>query len=147
MHYTEWLQCWMICTELNDLHCVTRFVQSWKICKALNDLNYVEWFVKRWVICAALKGLYNAEWFVMRSMIRSAMDDLYNVELFGLSRLMSIPFLMSAECTYSRNYQKIFYTNLCVTFFLIWKYQEEIYSALRQKLVIKRYFDHPGGIY
>ena len=63
------------------------------------------------------------------------------------ARLMSIPFLMSAECTYSRNYQKIFYTNLCATFFLIWKYQEEIYSALPQKLVIKRCFDRSGGIY
>ena len=37
-------------------------------------------------------------------------------------------FLMSARYAYLRKYCEIFFTNLWVDFFLIWKYQE--YSAL-----------------
>ena len=48
--------------------------------------------------------------------------------------------LMIAWCVFSRKYCQIFYTNICVEFFLIWKYQEEIHSTLPQKLVIKRGF-------
>ena len=48
--------------------------------------------------------------------------------------------LMIAWCVFSRKYCQIFYTNLCIEFFLIWKYQEEIYSTLPEKLVIKRGF-------
>ena len=50
------------------------------------------------------------------------------------------PPLLIGLMIFSRKYSQIFYTNLCVEFFLIWKYQEEIYSTLPQKLVIKRGF-------
>ena len=40
--------------------------------------------------------------------------------------LLSIGFLMSARCAYSRKYCKTFYINLWVDFFLIKKYQEEL---------------------
>ena len=113
----------------------------------LNDLYYVEWFVQRWMIfyflakfvgprmiCTALKDLYYVEWFGVRWMICTTLNHL------GYDELLSIGFLMSARCAYSKKYCKIFYTNLWVDFFLIWKYQEEIFSALPQKLVIKRCF-------
>ena len=58
----------------------------------------------------------------------------------GHDELLSIGILMSVRCAYSKKYCKIFCTNLSVDFFLIWKYQEEIFSALSQKLVIKRCF-------
>ena len=50
------------------------------------------------------------------------------------------PPLLIGLMIFSRKYSQIFYTNLCVEFFLIWKYQEEIYSTLPQKLIIKRGF-------
>ena len=164
----------MICTTLNDMYYVEWFVLRWVICTTLNDLNYVAWFAQRWIICStALNYLYYVEWFVQRwiifyflakfvglGMIWVALKDLYHVEWFGVrwmicttlnhlgyDELLSIGFLMSARCAYSRKYCKIFYTNLWVDFFLIWKYQEEIYSALPQKLVIKRCFDHSSGNY
>ena len=48
--------------------------------------------------------------------------------------------LRSARCVYARKYCQILYTNLCVDFFPIWKYQEEIYSTLPKKLVLNRGF-------
>ena len=66
------------------------------------------------------------------------MDDLYNVESFGYDELLSIGFLMSARCAYSRKYCKKFCTNLWVDFSLIWKYQEETYSALPQKYILHK---------
>ena len=104
------------------------------ICTTLND------FLLPCKICATSNDLYSVKKFVLRWMIRSAMYDLYNVESFGLDELLSIGFLMSARCAYSKKYCKVFHTNLWADFFLIWKYQEEIFSALPQKLVIKRCF-------
>ena len=162
LYYVEWFVLrWVICTTLNDLYYVEWFVLSWMICTTLNDLYYV-----RWVNCTILNDLYYVEWFVQHWMIFyflakfvrprkicTALTDLYYVEWFGVrwmicttlnhlgyDELLSIGFLMSARCAYSKKYCKIFYTNLWVDFFLIWKYQEEIYSALPQKLVIKRCF-------
>ena len=167
MYYVEWFVLrWVICTTLNDLNYVAWFVQRWIICStALNDLYYVEWFVLRWMICITLNDLYNVEWFftslqnlyhlewLVQPRNYTALKDLYYVEWFGVrwmicttlnhlgcDELLSIGFLMSARCAYSKKYCKIFYTNLWVDFFLIWKYQEEIFSALPQKLVIKRCF-------
>ena len=148
---------WMIFTTLNDLYCVEWYVLRWMICT-----TYVEWLVQRWIIWTTLHDLYSVEWFVQRwmifyflakfvrpRMICAALKDSYYVEWFGVrwmicttlnhlgyDELLSIGFLMSARCAYSRKYCKIFYTNLWVDFFLIWKYQEEIFSALPQKLVI-----------
>ena len=139
---------WMISTTLNEMYYVEWFVQRWIICSTtLNYLDYVEWFILRWMIfyfvvkfvrprmiCTALKDLYYVEWFGVRWMICTTLNHL------GYDELLSIGFLMSARCAYSKKYCKIFYTNLWVDFFLIWKYQEEIFSALPQKLVIKRCF-------
>ena len=44
----------------------------------------------------------------------------------------------SAGSVYWRKNYKTFYSN--VFFFLIWKYQEEIYLTLPQRLVIKKCF-------
>ena len=147
--YVEWLvlRC-IIWTALHDLYSVELFVvQRLIICTTLNDLYFVEWFVLRWMICTtsnafliprkictALTDLYYVEWFGVRWMICTTLNHL------GYDELLSIGFLMSARCAYSRKYCKIFYTNLWVDFFLICKYQEKIYSALPQKSVIKRCF-------
>ena len=90
--------------------------------------------------CAASKDLYSVDRFVLCWNMRSAMDDLYSTESFGYDDLLSIGFLMSARCAYSKKYSTIFCTNLWTDFFLIWKYQEDIFLALLQKLIIKRYF-------
>ena len=145
LYYVEWfvlrwMICirWMICTTLSDLSYTENFELRWMICTALNYLHSAELFVvERWMICTTLNDfllrckicatwndLYIVERFIQRWMIRSAMNDLYNVESFGL-----------------------FCTNLFADFFLICKYQEEICSALPQKLVIKRCFDHSSGNY
>ena len=143
LYYVEWfVLSWMICTTLNDLYYV-----RWVNCTMLNDLYYVEWFVQRWMIfyflakfmrprmiCTALKDLYYVEWFGVRWMICTTLNHL------AYDELLSIGFLMISRCDYSKKYSKICYTNLWVGFFLIWKYQEEIFSALLQKLVIKRCF-------
>ena len=139
---------WMISTTLNEMYYVEWFVQRWIICSTtLNYLDYVEWFILRWMIfyfvvkfvrprmiCTALKDLYYVEWFGVRWMICTTLNHL------GYDELLSIGFLLSARCAYSKRYCKIFCTNLWVDFFLIWKYQEEIFSALPQKFVIKRCF-------
>ena len=159
MYYIEWfVSRWVVFTTLNDLnyvddlYSVELFAQDWIIRR-----YSVEWFALRLMICFTLDDLYNVEWFfnslVRRRMICIALKDLYNVEWFGVrwmicttlnhldyNELFSIDFLMSARCAYLRKYCKIFYTNLWIDLFLIWKYQEEIYSALPQKLVIKRCF-------
>ena len=135
----------MIYTALKDLHYVEWFVLRWMICITLNDLYYVEWFIQRWaifyflekfmqpqMICTVLKDLYYLEWFVVRSMICTTLNHL------GYDELLSNGFLINARCGYSKKYCKIFYTDLCVEFFLIWKYQEEIFLAQPLKLVIKR---------
>ena len=138
----------MIWTTLHDLYSVELFVvHCWIICTTLNDLYYVECFEQRWMIfyflakfvrprmiCKVLKDLYYVEWFGVRWMICTTLNHL------GYDELLSIGFLMSLRCAYSKKYCKIFYTNLWVDFFLIWKYQEEIFSALPQKFVIKRCF-------
>ena len=90
--------------------------------------------------CAASKDLYSVDRFVLCWKMRSAMDDLYSTESFGYDDLLSIGFLMSARCAYSKKYSTIFCTNLWTDFFLIWKYQEDIFLALLQKLIITRYF-------
>ena len=158
---------WKICTAFgDDLHSVERFILCWMICTTVNDLYYVEWYTLRWMICtAALNYLYSVESSVQRWMICTTLNDLHNIEWFLLrwkicttlnnsesewwcrtlnhldyDELLSIGFLMSAGCAYLRKYCTIFYTNLWVYFFLICKYQEKIYSALPQKLVIKRCF-------
>ena len=137
-----------ICTAFsNDLCSVERFALRWIICTTLNDLYYVEWFVLRWIIfdflaklvwprkiCTALTDLYYVEWFGVRWMICTTLNHL------GYDELLSIGFLLKARCAHSKKYCKIFCTNLWVDFFLIWKYQEEIFSTLPQKLVIKRCF-------
>ena len=115
-------------TALNYLYCVEWFVQRWMI------FYFLEKFVRSWVIYTALKNFDYVEWFGVRWMICTTLNHL------GYDELLSIGFLMSARCAYSKKYCKIFYTNLWVDFFLIWKYQEEIFSALPQKLVIKRCF-------
>ena len=122
----------MICTTLNDLYYVEWFVQHWMICNSLNYMYYVEWyvlhsyfsewFVQHWMICTALNDSDYAGWFVQRWIIWTT---------------MSIHFLLSAGCAYSWKHYIIFYSNCWVKLFLIWKYQEEIYSALPQKLIIK----------
>ena len=160
LYCVEWFVLgWVICTTLNDLNYVAWFAQRylysvelfvilhWIICTMLNNLYYVEWFAQRWVIfyflakfvrprmtCTALKDLSYVEWFRVRWVICTTLNHL------GYDELLSIGFLMSARCAYSKKYCKIFYTNLWVDFFLIWKYQEEIFSALPQKFVIKRCF-------
>ena len=132
------------------------------ICTVLSNLCYVEWFALRWVICTTLNSLFCVEWFVLRwmtfyllaklvrhRMISTVLKDLYYVEWFevqwmicrtlnrlGYEELLSIGFLISARCAYSKKHCKIFYANLWVVLFLIWKYQEEIFLALPQKLVI-----------
>ena len=152
----------MICTALKDLYYVERFVLRWMICTTLNDLYSVEWFVQGWIICStALNDSYNVEWiftslqnlydleWLLQPRNYTALKDLYYFECFGVQwmicttlnhldydQLLTIGFLMSARCAYSIKYCKIFCTNLWVDFSLIWKYQEEIYSALPQKLVI-----------
>ena len=159
LYCAEWfLLRWVICTMLNDLNYVAWFEQRWIICStALNYLYYVEWFLFRWKICTTLNGflllckicenqndLYSVERFALRRMIRILMDDLYitpwyNVESIWATfrhELLSIGFLMSLRCAYSTKYGKIFYTNLWAEFLLVWKYQEEVFSALSQKLVI-----------
>ena len=145
LYYIDWFVLrWMIWTTLHDLYSVELFVvHCWIICTTLNDLYYVECFEQRWMIfyflakfvrprmiCKVLKDLYYVEWFGVRWMICTTLNHL------GYDELLSIGFLMSARCAYSKKYCKIFYTNLWVDFFLIWKYQEEIFSALPQKLVI-----------
>ena len=136
----------MICTALNYL-----LVQRWIICTALNDLYYVEWFVQRWmifyflekfvrswVIYTALKNFDYIEWFGVRWMICTTLNHLG--WWIWDDEFLSIRFLISARWSYSKKYCKIFYTKLWVDLFLIWKHQEEIFSALPQKLVIKRCF-------
>ena len=143
----------MICTTLNDFYYIERFVLHWMIYSALNDLYCVEWFVQRWTISTMLKDLYNVEWFVQRWKICTtlddwycvewfctAMDDFFNIESSGLQWI--IEYSLFNECRV-RLFGKILYniyTNFWVDFLLIWKYQEEIYSTLAQKLVIKRCF-------
>ena len=107
--YLEWFALrWMICTTLKDLYNVELFLLRWKICTTLNHLYCVERFVLRWIICTALKDLYYVEWFGVRWNICTTLNPLdYNI-------LLSIGFLMSARCAYSRKYSKIFYTNLCL---------------------------------
>ena len=113
VYYVErCLRRWMICTTLSDLH------------YTLNDLYYVERFVLRWKICTALEDLYYFELFRVRWMIYTTLNHL------DCNGLLSIGFLMSARCTYSGKDCKIFYTNLWVDCFLIWKYQEEICSPV-----------------
>ena len=114
----------MIYTTLNDLYYVKCFLLRWTFCTTLKDLYYVERFVQRWMICTALNDLYNVEWFVQRWMICTTLNDFYYIERFVQGWIIC----------------KIFYTNLWVDFLLIWKYQEEIYLPLSQKLVIKRCF-------
>ena len=127
-YYVEWfLQRWMICATLNDLYYtlndlyyVERFAIRRMICTTLKDLYNVELFLLRWKLCTTLNDLYCVERFVLCWMIRSAVDDLYNVEShLDYDGLLSIGFLMSARCAYSRKYCKIFYINLWVAFFLI----------------------------
>ena len=143
----------MICTTLNDLNCVEWFTQRWIICTGLSYLDSVEWFILRWMIWTTLNYLYSVELSVQRWMICTTLKNLYHAAWFGVrwmictslnhldyNELLSIGFLMSVGCAYSRKYCKIFYTNLWVDFFLICKYQEKIYSALPQKSVIKRCF-------
>ena len=98
---------------------LSNFLLSRKICATSNDLYSTERFVLRWM-------------FGMRSIICTTLNHL------GYDELLSIGFLINTRCTYSKKYCKIFYTNLWVDFFLIWKYQEEIFSAQPLKLVIKR---------
>ena len=120
---------WKICTAFyNDLYNVERFVLRWMI------FYFAAKFVRRRMICIALKDLYDVEWFAVRWMICTTLNHL------DYDELLSIRFLMSSRCAYSRKYCNIFYTNLWVDFFLIWKYQEEIFSTLLQKLFIKRCF-------
>ena len=152
----------MICAVLKHLHHVEWFVLRWKIWTTLNDLYSVELFVQGWIICTtALNGLYNVEWiftslqnlydleWLVQPRNYTALKDLYYFECFGVQwmicttlnhldydQLLSISFLMSARCAYSIKYCKIFCTDLWVYFSLIWKYQEEIYAAPQQKLVI-----------
>ena len=96
----------------------------------LNDLYDVEWFFTsmqnlyhlQWLVqprnYTVLKDLYYVEWFGVQWMICTTLNHL------GYDELLSIGFLMSARCAYSRKYCKIFCTNLWVDFSLIWKYQE-----------------------
>ena len=149
LYYVEWfkLRC-MICTALRYLYSVELFViLHWVICTMLNNLYYVEWFAQRWVmfyflakfvrprmICTALKDLSYVERFRVRWVICTTLNHL------GYDELLSIGFLMSGRRVYSKKYCKIFHTNLWVDFSLICKYQEEIFSALPQKLVIKKCF-------
>ena len=124
----------MIWTTLNDLCGVELFVQRWVIRTVLNNLYYIEWFEVRWMIFTTLKNLYDTEWFGVRWMICATLNHL------DYDEFLSIGFLMSVKCAYSRKYCKIIYTNLWVDFFLICIYQKNIYLALPQKLVIKRCF-------
>ena len=149
LYYVEWfeLRC-MICITSNYLYSVELFVvQRWIIFTTLNDLYYVEWFVQCWMIfyflsnfvrprmiCTALTDLYYVEWFGVHGIICAMLTRL------GYDELLSIGFLISARCAFSKKYCNIFCTNLWVDFFPIWKYQEEIFSALPEKLVIKRCF-------
>ena len=140
----------MIWTTLHDFYSVELFLHLWIICGTpLNYLCYAQWLVLRWMICTMLNGFYFLAEFLRPRMISTALKDLYYIEWFGVwwiicttlnhlsyDELLSIGFLMSARCGYSKKYCKIFYSNLWVVFFLIWKYQEEIFSALPQKLVI-----------
>ena len=138
----------VICTMVNDLNYVSWFVQRWIICcTALNYLYYVEWFVQSWMIfyllakfvppqmiCTVLKDLHYVEWFGVQWMIYTTLNHL------GYDELLSIVFLMSVMCVYLKKCCKVLYANLWVDFFLIWKYQEEIFLALPQKFVIWRCF-------
>ena len=136
----------MIYTALIYSYSVKLFVvQRWIICTTLNDLYYVEWFIQRWaifyflekfvqpqMICTMLKDSYYLEWFGVRSMICTILNHL------GYDQLLCIDVLINARCAYLKKCCKIFYTNIWVSFFLIWKYQEERFSAQPLKLVIKR---------
>ena len=146
LYYIEYVLRWMICTTLSDLYYVEWFELRCMICTALNYLYSVEWFVLRW-ICTTLNDLQSVERFALRWMIWSAVDDFYNAESLDSNELLSIDFLMSSRCAYLRKHGKIFYTKLWFDFFLSWKCQEEIYSVLPQKLVIKSQFDHSSGNY
>ena len=146
LYYIEYVLRWMICTKLSDLYYVEWFELRCMICTALNYLYSVEWFVLRW-ICTTLNDLQSVERFALRWMIWSAVDDFYNAESLDYNELLSIGFLMSSRCVYLRKHGKIFYTKLWFDFFLSWKCQEEIYSVLPQKLVIKSQFDHSSGNY
>ena len=104
------------------------------ICITLNDLSNAEWFF------ASLKSLCVLKWFLQRlkictALIWSAIDDLHNVESFGLRWIIEYRLLNKCQMCL---FEKILYN--IVDFFLIWKYQEEIFSALFQKLIIKRCF-------
>ena len=131
----------MIYTALSYLYSVKLFaVQRWIICTTLNDLYYIEWFVLRWMIyttlsdfllprniCATSNDLYSVERFVLTWMVWSAKYDFYNVESFGLRWIVEYRLFNKCQMCLFEKYCKIFYTNLWVDFFLIWKYQEEIF--------------------
>ena len=141
LYNIEWFVLhWIIWTMLNGLYSIELFVERWIICTALDDLYYLEWFVQHWMIFTTLKNLYDVKWFVQHRMIGVRWMICTMLNHLDYDELLSIGFLMSARCTYSRQYCKIFFTNLWVGFFLIWKYQEEVYPDLPQKMVIKRCF-------
>ena len=119
----------MISISLKDLYNVEWFFTS------LQNLWEAEWSVQRWKICTTSNDSDSDGWFVHNSMIQC-----WIIWATFSHELLSIGFLMSARRAYSTKYCKIFYTNLWADFLLIWKYQEEIFSALPQKLVIKRCF-------
>ena len=101
---------WKTCAAFNyDLYSVERFTLRWMICVTLNNLHYVEWFIQRWaifyilekfvqpqMICTVLKDLDYVEWFGVRSMICTTFNHL------GSDELLSIGFLISARCAYSK---------------------------------------------
>ena len=150
LYYVESLVLgWVICTKLNDFYYIELFVLRWVICITLNNLYYVQWYAQRWMICTtlndfllpckicatsmictALKYLYYVEWFGIQWMICTTLNQL------GYEELLSIAFLISARCAYSKKSCKIFYANLWVVLFLIWKYQKKIFSAHSKNLVI-----------
>ena len=152
LYYVEWFVLHWICITLNDLHYVKRFVLRWMIWTTLYDLYSIELFVQRWMICITL-NLYDVEWFAKRWKICITLNDLecggwfLQCWILDYNELLSIGFLMSSRCAYLRKHGKIFYTKLWFDFFLSWKCQEEIYSVLPQKLVIKSQFDHSSGNY
>ena len=130
LYYVEWFVLrWMIWTTLHDSHSVELFVQHWIICSTvLNYLYYVEWFVQRWMI------FYFLVKFVPRRMICTALKDVYYVQWFGVWWMICTTF---NHLGYDELLSIGFSTNPWVDF--SW-YQEEIFSALPQKLVIKRCF-------
>ena len=63
------------------------------------------------------------------------------------NELLSIGFLMSAKCAYSRKCSKVFYTNLWVDFFLIQKYQEKTLDLVSEIDLKDSAFKHFSGNY